>query len=219
MVLAATAVMAIGSAADGAVSLSLVPQSPGPYSPGPYSPGGTLDVDVVLVNEGEGLMIMRLLQIDVEETDPRIVVEDFELDFSAAFGGINQGYVDYSSGTVFNWTQTVICPFPCSYLEYPEGSNFVGTLRARLPVERGDYVLDVLNPFAPDNNTGANFQWDFHDTQQAWSGDGTLTGGRMTLTVIPEPATLLLLAAGAALARRREGVRRTPTTRKGRRRA
>lgn len=185
------------SVSHAAVSLSLVPQAPGPYLP-----GQSLDVDVFLLNEGEGRMDMRLLQMDFALTDPAIDVHSVEFDFSSIIN--NYGYGDFNSGTVHNRTFIAIPEPWIPTLSYTDGPNHLSVVRLSLPDEPRDYVLDLLNPLAPDNNTGALFQWDWAPTQSAWSGDGTLTGGRMTLAVIPEPATLLLLVVGAAFGCRRE---------------
>ncbi len=192
VVLAVLSASALAGTSHAAVSLSLVPEAPGPYSP-----GEAINIDVFLVNEGEGSMDVRLLQVDFALTDPALEVGAFEFDFSSLLTDIRYG--DFSSGTVVNRTLTGGCPVYGCVLQYDEGPNRMASLAVTLPTARGEYVLDLLNPLAPDNNTGANFQWNWGPTQQAWSGDGTLTGGRMTLTVIPEPATLLLLAIGAGV--------------------
>lgn len=187
------------AASHASVSLSLVPDAPGPYSP-----GETIGVEVFLVNEGEGQMQMRLMQMDTALTDPALTLGEFDFHLPLPQ---KYTYGDFSSGTVINRTFTATCGIPC-HLDFFEGANLLATTTVTLPDEigAGNYVLDLLNPLAPDNNTGASFQWDFEDTQQAWSGDGTLKGGRMEFPIgmIPEPATGLLLLAGAsAIARRR----------------
>lgn len=189
------AVLLLCPAARAAVSLSLVPDNPGPYSG-----GETINIDVLLVNDGEGQMQMRLLQLDFSLSDPAVDLGPFEWDFSSLVSSALYG--DFSSGEVYNRTYIGTAPQPGFLLEFVEGSNRLGSFSMQIPLEpRGYFCVDVANAQAPDNNSGAFFQWSFDDTQHAWSGDGTLGGGQ--LCYIPEPATGILLFWGGLFAGRR----------------
>jgi|GEM_PF-1971936 len=95
----------------------------------------------------------------------------------------------------------------------------LGGMVVTLPTEPGVYTVDLLSPApgeAPTVNNGVVFDFGFGgdpgDPVTKWASSGTAddtisyaTGGPLTLTVIPEPATLVLLGLGgiAALRRRR----------------
>ena len=86
----------------------------------------------------------------------------------------------------------------------------IGGMWVTLPTILGDYTLDLLNAAATDMNDGFRIDFNFDDPQ-TWSavggenaqivyGDG---GGPLTFSVVPEPATLLLLTFGGLAAWRR----------------
>lgn len=183
------------SSGEAAVYFTLVPDSPAPYNS-----GERLNFDVFLVNEGEGLMQMRLLQLDFSLSDSIVDLGPFEWDFSSLASPALYG--DFTSGEVYNRTYIGTAPQAGFLLEFGEGLNRLGSFSLQMPPEPpGEFCIDASNPQAPDNNSGAFFQWSFDDTQHAWSGDGTLGGGRWCF--VPEPATGFLLLWGGLFAVRR----------------
>jgi len=95
----------------------------------------------------------------------------------------------------------------------------LGGLVVTLPTEPGQYTVDLLNPpagEAPSFNNGMVFGffcgtiecWSWASAPQVRGGNDDLLisygdGGPLTLTVIPEPATLVLLGLGGIAALRR----------------
>ncbi len=171
-----------------------------PDNPGPYVGGGTVNVGVFLENDGEGLLQMRLLQIDTANTNPALSIGDFAFDLSSLTGA--DLYDDLSSGTITNLTYSGEAPSAGFVLEYNEGANLVTTIPVTLPTTPGDYRFDIAHATAPDMSAGALFQWDFDNPQSAWAGSGVFPIQAIIFTV-PEPSMAALLAAGSLLALRR----------------
>lgn len=187
-----------GSPARAAVSITLVPDAPYFEAAG----DSRINIDVFLENDGEGVMAVRLLQFDFALTDTQLGVGEFEFDFSAL--DAETLYEDFSVGTLVNRVYVAPIPAPGFILELDEGSHLIGRFEVTGPGAPGNYVIDLLNAQAADFNAGALVQWGFDETKTAWSGDGSLTGGRAVVyDGIPEPATLLLVALGGVAAVRR----------------
>ena len=84
-----------------------------------------------------------------------------------------------------------------------------------LPLQPGNHTLDVLNHENGDPNQGSILVYGYGgggDPITFWRGDGLgddlLTGGQFAFHVVPEPASLWLLATGVAVIVSRAGRRR-----------
>lgn len=172
--------------------------------PGPYVGGETVNVDVFLENDGEGLMPMRVLQIDTANTDPALGIGDFAFDTSSLIDP--SLYADFSGGTVTSLVYTSTLPAEGLILEYGEGTNYVTTIPVTLPTDPGEYRFDIAHATAPDMNTGALFMWGFDPPQTAWAGSGVFPIQAIIFTV-PEPSLLVLCGAGSLVALRRRRLR------------
>jgi len=101
-----------------------------------------------------------------------------------------------------------------------------GTMPVTMPVAPGEYMLDLLNAGTTDRNRGALLVFGGLDGSPTttWSSmdDGDVEinyapgGGPAVFAVVPEPATLLLLAMGgvAAMERSRRQIASTTSTRR-----
>lgn len=73
--------------------------------------------------------------------------------------------------------------------------------------EPGEFLLDLMNENDPDHSSGARITFGFggpSDPMGEYSAyDGTITGGRVWVVDIPEPATIALLLIGIPWLRRR----------------
>jgi len=180
-----------------------------PATPGPYAGGDSVNVDIVFHN-GEGQDIgLRLAQLDFAASDPALDIADFSIDLStASFGALYAPFdTDFSSGsTVANATYTGLSSIPGLILSVPDGGTLsLGMASVTLPAADGTYNLDVVNPSAPDNNSGARFDYGFTSRVTLFP----VAGDPLPLQVgapVPEPATLALLGIGgiAVLRRRRK---------------
>lgn len=191
----AGAVLALAGPARADLFLSMTPDNPGPYVG-----GETVNVDIFLENDGEGLMQMRVLRLDTLNSNNALTIGDFEFDLSSLTGP--DLYDDLSSGTLTTLSYSGEAAMEGFVLEYGEGANYVTTIPVTLPTTPGDYRFDVAGATAPDMSAGALFEWGFDNPQSAWAGSGVFPIQAIIFTV-PEPSMAALLAAGSLVALRR----------------
>ena len=188
----------------GSTSLELRPSAPADAAG--YARGEVVDVEIVLLN-GEGAAFdIRLAQVDFAASDAQLSIADFGIDLSSLLADAlyTQFPTDMAGGnTIANVTYSGSTPTPGFILNIGEGGELsLGTATVTLPDADGTYRLDVVNGDAPNNNSGARFDYGFDSRTILWP----VGGGQTDLTVVPEPATLALLGVGgiAMLRRRRK---------------
>lgn len=127
----------------------------------------------------------------------------------------NNYFIDgsISSDDILNITYIGTATSSSAMIQLNQTPRRVGELLITLPTDPGTYVLDVLNADEQDINQGAEVRWGFGSaadpndpSSPLRASTGGITGGTLSFTVIPEPATLALLGMGglaAAFRRRR----------------
>jgi hypothetical protein len=189
-----------------------------------YSQGAVVDFQVAITTDAP--VQARLLTLDFSGSDPALTftgpddypldaggnpqgdgVEEFVFDFGSVTDSLYSRFPNY---LLSNITYNGTFPIPGFMLEFAAGTPLVvGQGTVILPMMDGDYMVDALNPEAVDLNTGARIDFDFGNptTWHSTFGpdQGMISGEPLMLTVVPEPATLLLLGLGgvAVLRRRR----------------
>ena len=201
-------VLGIVSYANADAVINLVPDNPG--DAGVYDGGETILVDVVMADATEDFLV-RGFQFDLADTDPMIALNgDFSFNFDDLI--LDAFYYIGTEGSVYpvvNATYTATEPTDGFIIDVA-GPRLMGQISLTLPTQDGEYLLDVMNSTVTgDDNLGAYVTFGFGgegDDVTFWrsngEGDGLLTGGALTF-VVPEPATLSLLAIGALAAVRR----------------
>ena len=175
-----------------------------PDNPGPYFGGENVLVEVNIHNLDPVSHDLRLIQWDLTGTDPMITLNgDFIFD-------VSEVYVSFPGYPVPSSTYPLAVPIPGLILTLPaDGLLRSGWIDLTLPTELGDYVLDI------GTTEGAFVSYGFASPPDGdiWCFAGCpengLSGSTYTFTVIPEPASLWLLAvaASAAARARRQTVR------------
>lgn len=215
-VLALSFLLGIASIANATATINLVPDNPGTYGALEYDPGEVLNVSVMVDNPSQEINL-RLIQWDVSGSDSALTFNDTTGDFIPNFVFTlnefdNALYATFPTYPVVSAAYQGQSANPLFQFGVPAGgSASTGTINLTLPTAPGDYLLDIFNSGNTDNNLGASLLFGFGvlpgDDITVWRGDllgdERLNGGSILLTVVPEPATLSLLALGAFAAIRR----------------
>lgn len=192
VMLAALFVATSGAMAGGVLELT-------PAVPGPYQPGELVEVGVSIVNdEGVGVTVLAMV-LSFDDTDPALgLADEFTWDRSSL-----------ADDSGYGWAEQMPRPFVLISGPFLESSNvltidpgeslLLGTVTVTLPESAGEHVLDAMS--ATDGGGGisasANFIRDGYSFGDYWSPrDGSMTGGTVSMSVVPEPAMLLLVAVG-----------------------
>ena len=200
-------ILGFASMAQGAAVLELTALTP-ENGPGgvDYLGGTTVDFQVAISTDVSAPTHIRLITLDFADSD-LAPASPFTWDYSTLMSsGLYGEFPDPPLENVTYSGTSLIAGF---ILEIPVGGSLIlGTSSVLLPGELAtpvEYFVDALNVGAPDNNSGARLDFDFDSPTTWWGGNGMVTGDALGLTVIPEPATLLLLGLGgvAVLRRRR----------------
>lgn len=173
-----------------------------PDVPGPYNPGQTVNVDVYLVDTGnpQGNIQFRGIFLDFTDTEAGLV--------PAAWFHWNAPFcLDCEWSPLPNpaWVYPLAQPNPLFQITMPEnGEVNAGDINVTV---NADGWLDVMNDDNPDSNFGARVNFGFGgqgDPVTTWRAfTGEITGGALFMDVVPEPGTLVLLAAGVGVVLRR----------------
>ncbi len=205
---------------EGGAAISLVPNNPGPYF------GGEILTVDVYVTSSETIGA-RYFSLDFSRTDPVLIllgpdgpdidtIPEFVFDFSkVTFPQIYDSFPNLPQPITANFSTI---PIPSNFfLQSAPGVPFhAGSVSVKLPTAPGEYVLDAMNFGAPDYNSGAIigfyggfplYEWTTWSTLD--DGDVELTGGQRTFVVVPEPATLAMLALGLLPLGRRRAAKRS----------
>ncbi len=195
--------------ADAVLDISLSPSANGALGAGMYDPGETVTFEVSATQDTQAEIGLRLAAMDFSDSDPALTfVGDFVWDFSTLMGDfLYAKYLDYPTVNVVNSSVTHPTNFILLLPASGGGSLSYGTGQVTLPMAMGTYDLDALNADSTNDNTTARIDYDFV-TPTTWLANTMppqITGSVARMTVVPEPASLALLALGglAVLRRRR----------------
>lgn len=192
--------LAWASVARAGFYIELVPGNPGTQGPLLYAPGESLLVDIIIHNQFSDAKDLRLIQWDVSASDPAITFND-EFAFNLPFGGaLYSVFPDYPIPAA---AYTSTGPPGFMFSVPGDGSALSGMMSITLPLEEGAYKLDVINYGTLNPNEGAVLAFGFggvgDPVVSCSAGDfgfPCLEGGSLLLNVVPEPATLWLVALG-----------------------
>ncbi len=207
-------VVCIASAAHAGAILQVDLLTPPTYPSGAYDPGQIVDFGVSISTDPPEWIQIRLMTLDFRASSPELTfvgpdnynigapgqdgIPEFVFDFSTILG--DWGYVKFPNYAVPNVTYTGL---DLPLLTIPSnGSLLLGWGQAQLPEVVGTYTLDALN--AAGATGGTKLQFDFSNTVTWTAGTGEITGNSPQLVVVPEPATVGLLAVGAVMCVRRQ---------------
>ena len=195
-------VFVLGATVRGGMVLELVP-----HRPGPYEPAASVDVDVLLINHEGRTVQPRLITLDFSVTDPNLIVPSafhFQLVPPLVSDAL---YARFETMPKVDIVYTSTSPASGFLIDISDGAAFtLGTINVVLPIDPGTYVLDAMNADSPDSNSGARVDEGFERRYTFSPIFDSLTGGTLEMTVVPEPATVVLLTLGGVglLAGRRQ---------------
>jgi len=170
-----------------------------PGRAGPYEPASSVEVDILLHNQDGRTVQPGVITLDFSATDPMLALPDtFHFQLVPPLIG-DFLYTRFETMPKVDIVYGSTAPQPGFNLEIPDGGSLLlGTISVGLPAGPGTYVLDAINADATKMDTGARVLLGFFDRpNDAWvPWNGTLTGGTLVMTVVPEPATILLMWSG-----------------------
>jgi len=188
-----------------------------PTTPGPYPPGEVVAVDLSWHQDGAfgegpgGAINIRLMKFDFRNSSDELELTNFQWSWDGqgicgivpALCGHNHttdSSLPFVSATFLGLTLSnldqVVIP--------PQGEVRVGTVNVVLPQTPGDYVVNANSPpLGIPPGTGAGLYWRFYGSECGIVGCPPFEGGVATLSVIPEPGTLVLVLLGIATLMRR----------------
>lgn len=172
-----------------------------PDMPGPYNPGQTVNVDVFLVDTGnpQGNISFRGIFLDFADTEAGLEPATF-FNWDDPFCLCKHSPLPNTS-----WVYPLAQPNPLFQITMPnDGEVHIGDINV---MTNADGWLDVMDDDNADPQFGARVDFGFGgpgDPVTTWRAfTGEITGGALFMDVVPEPGTLLLLAAGVGVALRR----------------
>lgn len=192
--------LSLSAAARGGAVLELVPSNPGPYFG-----GEALSVDLWLQSDLDRDIDVTVIQLDFQDTHPALGL-DHEFRFDPAFyiplpGGFHYTIQPDLPIPVVAFTPLILLP-PEWFVQLPAtGRLHVGSIGVHLPEIVGSYAIDALNADETNLFQGGAL---INVGGAYWlARDGALRGESLEFHIVPEPATIVLLAVGVLMLSRK----------------
>jgi hypothetical protein len=233
--LALCAVLGFASVANAGIAVNMTHTGAAVFDANVPASLGPFNVDIFLAQDPAGSREgLRLVRFDMSDTNPAITLPT-QITFrytgitSVPRSIAHAQFLDLPRvDTVYQPTNYPnlnandpdftdpdidLYPWNLNMMVLPASGNYrvASLVGVRLPAVPGVYLLDVMNSDSVgDVNLGAQVTYGFgidpsDPRLDLRANEGNLSGGQLSFTVIPEPATLILLGLGgvAAAMRRR----------------